>query len=388
MPRTLLSRAVRAERFVRRWRDLGRTARLAAAGVAATLGAGLLASQAVAAVVGAASSTSTDPVTLADDDGAMAMFTATNVGGGDVMSRCLQVTYDSSGPANLRMYAALTAAGLAPYLHLVVETGFGGSYGDCSGFGGSVLYSGSLAGFAGTHTDFASGLKVPVAPSATPISFRFTVQVGSQAAAQGRTAAADFWWEAQTVDAVATPPSAAPGATPSGPSAPTPPAQPTTPSPALTPSPTGSPIDGAGVPSDPAATSSGAPVTAVTSPSPSGRALPAKPIAVRVHTSPDGETQQARGSGGLSLVAPAHPANSRDASRRHNRAQVLPLWLDRAATLAAVAGKRTGFPILMLLLAFLFLVMQDRIDRREPKLALAPVHAEPDLPFEIPEEQS
>jgi hypothetical protein len=35
-------------------------------------------------------------------------------------------------------------------------------------------------------------------------------------------------------------------------------------------------------------------------------------------------------------------------------------------------------------LLLLFLLLQDRIDRRDPKLALAPEHGEPDLPFERP----
>lgn len=40
-----------------------------------------------------------------------------------------------------------------------------------------------------------------------------------------------------------------------------------------------------------------------------------------------------------------------------------------------------GFPFLLLLLVLLFLLVQHEIDRRDPKLALAPVHAERDLGF-------
>jgi hypothetical protein len=36
------------------------------------------------------------------------------------------------------------------------------------------------------------------------------------------------------------------------------------------------------------------------------------------------------------------------------------------------------------LIVVLFLVIQDRIDRNDPKLALAPVFGEPDLPFDDP----
>jgi hypothetical protein len=40
-----------------------------------------------------------------------------------------------------------------------------------------------------------------------------------------------------------------------------------------------------------------------------------------------------------------------------------------------------GIPLLLLLLVLLFLAMQDRIDRNDPKLALAPVHSHQELPF-------
>lgn len=43
--------------------------------------------------------------------------------------------------------------------------------------------------------------------------------------------------------------------------------------------------------------------------------------------------------------------------------------------------KKSSFPLLLLLIVVLFLMIQDRIDRSDPKLALAPVYAEPDLGF-------
>jgi hypothetical protein len=41
-----------------------------------------------------------------------------------------------------------------------------------------------------------------------------------------------------------------------------------------------------------------------------------------------------------------------------------------------------AFPLLLLLLIAGFLIAQHRIDRKDPKLALAPVHRELDLAFE------
>jgi hypothetical protein len=42
------------------------------------------------------------------------------------------------------------------------------------------------------------------------------------------------------------------------------------------------------------------------------------------------------------------------------------------------------FPISVLILLGGFLLIQGRIDRGEPKLALAPIEGEPDLEFEPP----
>jgi hypothetical protein len=48
--------------------------------------------------------------------------------------------------------------------------------------------------------------------------------------------------------------------------------------------------------------------------------------------------------------------------------------LDSVATIG-------GVPLLLLLLMLAFLALQDRIDRNDPKLALAPVHSHQELPF-------
>ena len=57
-----------------------------------------------------------------------------------------------------------------------------------------------------------------------------------------------------------------------------------------------------------------------------------------------------------------------------------PRWRD-TLRLAGGLAQTGGFPLLLLLLAFLFLALQDRIDRNDPKLALAPVHGHQELPF-------
>jgi hypothetical protein len=62
--------------------------------------------------------------------------------------------------------------------------------------------------------------------------------------------------------------------------------------------------------------------------------------------------------------------------------------LGTAVGAAMVLVEKPVFPLALLALVLLFLVIQDVIDRRDPKLALAPVYAEADLPFVPPPSQS
>jgi hypothetical protein len=53
-----------------------------------------------------------------------------------------------------------------------------------------------------------------------------------------------------------------------------------------------------------------------------------------------------------------------------------------------VTGKvaeHSAFPVALLLVVAAFMALQNRIDRNDPKLALAPVFADPELDFEPPE---
>jgi hypothetical protein len=60
--------------------------------------------------------------------------------------------------------------------------------------------------------------------------------------------------------------------------------------------------------------------------------------------------------------------------------------LTKIARVAGEVGKRSAFPSSLLMLVVGFLSVQNRIDRRDPKLALAPVYPTPDLPFDPPED--
>jgi hypothetical protein len=54
---------------------------------------------------------------------------------------------------------------------------------------------------------------------------------------------------------------------------------------------------------------------------------------------------------------------------------------DTVRHVAAEVAKRSTIPITLLVIVVLFLLVQDRLDRNDPKLALAPVYPDPELSF-------
>lgn len=140
-------------------------------------------------------------VTITDDDSGSAMFTATNMKPGSVVTKCIAVTYTGSvTPADVRLYGT-ASGGLATYLTETIEIGTGGTFSTCTGFTStSTLYSGAFDTFATTHSGWSNGL-ASWSPASAPDTrvFRFTVTLpsGTGNAAQGLTAAAAFTWEVQ-----------------------------------------------------------------------------------------------------------------------------------------------------------------------------------------------
>jgi len=141
-------------------------------------------------------------VHLSDDDSGTAMFSATNMVPGDSLTKCILVTYDGTtpNPTLVKLYAtAATTTGLAPYLDLVIDQGSTGSSASCTGFTvSSTIYSGTLADFAATKTNYATGVG-SWDPFATPQTkvyrFKVTLNAATPNSAQSATASAGFTWE-------------------------------------------------------------------------------------------------------------------------------------------------------------------------------------------------
>lgn len=150
------------------------------------------------------STASAGTVRLTDDDAGSAMFTVTNMKPGDTVTRCINVTYSGSLTSDVKLYGAAAGTGLASYLNTKIEIGAGAAGGaamDCAGFTPtSTLNDSLLSAFAATRTDYVSGLAgFTSATAGATRSYRVTVTLLNDDAAQGKNATASFTWEAQNI---------------------------------------------------------------------------------------------------------------------------------------------------------------------------------------------
>jgi hypothetical protein len=146
-------------------------------------------------------------VNLADDDTGSALFTATNLKPGSTGNRCDTVTSSGTLPSLVKLYATspATTLSLSSNITWTITQGTGGSYSSCSGFtalsSGSNVYSGTLAGFTGSATTYATGVG-SWSPSGTAtetrtFQFSYVVSATTPDSAQGGTASLGLTWEAQ-----------------------------------------------------------------------------------------------------------------------------------------------------------------------------------------------
>ncbi|GGJ82709.1 hypothetical protein GCM10010123_10440 [Pilimelia anulata] len=328
-------------------------------------------------------------VALSDDDSGHAMFDVTRLRPGHQVSRCIAVRYDGlPGGSEVRLVAQnindTTPGGatLADHIRVQVSRGTVGSSASCTGFDGAAIYAGSrslsdlgVAGGVGTGW-------TPV-PNQTRV-FRITIWLRSDAPQnlQGKKFNADLIWGMTTVgSAPPAPPTAAPTTTP--PPVPTDPPVTTPPTddedapgvvPTTEPSPTGTPQP-----------------DVKPSRSTPGDSLPtltptAAPPAVPDNGGGDGNNGgQPRngdgGGGGDTARGPIGNAVKGISNAVGKATEGLTAFTKAAGKAAAAAAKRPQYPFVSIGIMFLFLLAQDRFDRRDPKLALAPVMREPYLIF-------
>ncbi|MGI3784078.1 MAG: hypothetical protein ACRYG2_25225 [Janthinobacterium lividum] len=164
-----------------------------------------------ATTVNPTSNWATGTVALADDDSNTAAFMASNLKPGSTGSRCIVVSSTGSLPSAVKLYGtgAATTKALASSINLNVTQGTGGSFGSCSGYTplatGSSVYSGTLADFGSSATNFSTGVGswntggVASGAAAETRTYQLTYSVRTETTndTQGGTAAMGFTWEAQ-----------------------------------------------------------------------------------------------------------------------------------------------------------------------------------------------
>ena len=286
-------------------------------------------------------------VALTDDDGDQALFTDTELAPGRPVTRCLEVRYAGpAGPGDVHLVADDVTGTLADALQVQVDRGTGGSFASCAGFTGSRVFDGTLTGLVD-----ATEVGVPTGwvPGATDQrTYRITVEVpaGSE---PGRTSTATFRW--LVVPGSAPPPTTDP---PTG-------APPTT-------GPTTAPVPAP-------------PPTAPPTSLPTAAPIPAPPTAAPTTRPAAGPPTTARRSPGGSAPRGAPAPVHRPQSAAGKLGAVVQQVFGDAAEVATGAARHGGVPIVALVAVFVFILFQDQLDRRDPKLALAPMTGDPYLYF-------
>jgi hypothetical protein len=261
---------------------------------------------------------------ITDDDGGAPLFSAAALRPGERVTNCIEIKYSGTKDAPVAL-AGRGSGALDQYLDVDVERGSGGSHGDCNGFSGTPIFNGTLAEFLRTGDSDESAIPAWTASeSESSRAFRISVALRDVPQAEGQTASVNFEWSAPGEEEPVKPADPVDPETPA-----TPPVAEADPKPKIKPE---------------------TPVTEPRRDSPTPRASDPEPPAA--------------GGGGA-------PPAADDKS-----------FLDSVKDVAVGAGKRVAFPSFLALLGFLFILLQNRLDRRDPKLAMAPLNKDDDLlPF-------
>jgi hypothetical protein len=273
--------------------------------------------------------------TLTDDAGGTALFAVTDLLPGRAVSRCLTVAYTGTeSPAgSVRLVADDVTGPLAAHLHVEVRLGTGGGFGDCTGFTGTTFFEGTLAELAAAG---AGGVTTGWTPGeAQARTYRITVTMDGGNELKRAASTATFRWLVVPPPAVVVT------------SAPVPVPGPTGAEPTPDPTATDRPVTDA--PQSPASATD-VPTTAVliTAVPTTGTVTPSAP------TTP------------MTPGAPIPPTGDDPPS-------ALAKIIEGVVAVTGRVAGHAGIPIGLLLVVLTFFAVQHAIDRRDPKLALAPL---------------
>ncbi|MBM7807357.1 outer membrane biosynthesis protein TonB [Geodermatophilus bullaregiensis] len=288
----------------------------------------------------------TTAVSLVDDRGGAALFRSTGLTPGRTESACvaLAVTGSAESLGEVELSATGTGGDLAPYLQVGIEAGTLADPARCATFSGVPVWRGTLAQLP---TDAIAGIPTGWRPEvASRAVFRLTVSVPDDPTAQGRRAAATFVW-ALDVEPHPPAPEPTPEPTPSAVPARTPVPQPEpTPTPTPTPEPTPEVV--------PAPTPEPIPTPEAPSPTP-----------------PPSDDPPRTGD-----VVQAEPLEAPPATVAEAVAEAVAEVAAAVGETAVAVAQDGQFPLALVGGVVGFLFVQGRLDRRDPKLALARVSSD------------
>jgi hypothetical protein len=328
-----------------------------------------------------------DSTSLTTDAGGLPLVSAAQLSPGHVLERCILLTtptvYTS---ADLAMYVTVDGD-LANHLNVTVESGQGGGFSDCTGFAGRLVYVGTLGGLASGFSLQQPERVGHYSSTVSSVTLRLRFSVQDDNAAQGQTTTAAFWWLPISPETTPAPPTTTPPASAAPTTTAPVSARPTTP-PAPVPTVTRHPRPTATVASPPSATAhpTVAPHVGRSVSDPPATSL-APPVGVPFSTG-DGKKPTTAlppvgggGGGGGNDDTPTTAAGILGQLATGLGTGVANV-AHTVSVAAAPALRGAAYTSLLIIpLVLLFLLVQRVIDRRDPKLALAPSYGDPFLGF-------
>jgi hypothetical protein len=325
-------------------------------------------------------------VGLVDDDGNQGLFNVSGLVPGSSTTRCVKVEYGGPAPSGTVFFSASDITGpLAANLSIKVEQGTGGGFANCAGFTGTVIYDGPLTGLVDPD---------PAAPQTTTgwsptavdeRTYRLTATMNDNVSAQDQHSTATFRWFVF----------GAPTPTPTTTATPTPTVTATpTPTVTATPTPTVTATAGPTVTATPAPTvttteaTTVEPTVAITDASPlpvvptTTTANGSNPEPAAVTSAPKPAAEPEPDPSSVAVVTPVTPAET----DKNPVAQVRKVLAELGRDITEVAVRtstHSALPVTGLAVLLVFLAVQARFDRMDPKLAMAPA-TDPHLHFHDP----
>lgn len=312
-------------------------------------------------------------------DRSTAVFQLTDLRPGPIGSRCLLVSIHNGLADEAILSATVGGNGLADYLDLRIEAGTSADPATCTDFAGVTVFDDTVGALGTQHPDPANGVPLPLVAQTSAV-VRFTLALRSDNAAMGRTATLTFRFDAQDVTGAppptttTLPPTTAPPTT----VAPTVPPVPTVPTSPTVTTPNGS------------TTAPSAASTTTTAASTTTTVTPSTTVAPTTVARPGTTARNGTGGSGGTAGGPATtsagggPAEVvvTDPTVPEPTTDVITKAVEVVTQTAATAARTTTVPATFLSFVALFLVVQDRFDRNDPKLARAPLAPEPEMVFQ------